>query len=89
MGKPLAVNTPAKVVLDLPVPLAFGGKLLADLALLRAEPEVYGLVGFEPHDHLADDRLARRRPAGAGQGRALNSDDATLRAVDSGRMVTR
>ena len=38
--KPLAVHTPAKVVLDLAVTLALGGDCLADVALLRAEPGV-------------------------------------------------
>ena len=46
--KPLAVHTPAKVVLDLAVTLALGGDCLADVALLRAEPGVYGLVGSDP-----------------------------------------
>ncbi len=42
--KPLAVHDPGKVVLDLAVTLALGGDCLADVAVLRAEPGVYGLV---------------------------------------------
>lgn len=45
--KPLAVHDPAKVVLDLAVALALGGDCLADVALLRAEPGVYGPVASD------------------------------------------
>src|SRR3954465_6723910 len=41
-------TTPAKVVLDLALSLALGGDCLADVALLRAEPGVYGLVASDP-----------------------------------------
>ena len=46
--KPLAVHDPGKVVLDLAVTLALGGDCLADVALLRAEPGVYGRVASDP-----------------------------------------
>jgi len=46
--KPMAVHDPAKVVTDLAVTLALGGDCLADLALLRAEPGVYGRVASDP-----------------------------------------
>jgi len=42
--KPSAVHDPAKVVLDLAVTLALGGDRLADVAVLRAEPGLYGPV---------------------------------------------
>lgn len=45
--KPLAVHDPAKVVLDLAIALALGGDCLADVALLRAEPGVYGPVASD------------------------------------------
>ncbi|MDO5710744.1 MAG: transposase, partial [Micrococcales bacterium] len=45
--KPLAVHDPGKVVLDLAIGLALGGDCLADIALLRAEPGVYGLVASD------------------------------------------
>jgi hypothetical protein len=38
--KPLAVHDPAKVVCDLAVTLASGGDCLADIAVLRSEPDV-------------------------------------------------
>jgi len=46
--KPLAVHDPGKVVLDLALSLALGGDCLADVAVLRAEPGVYGLVASDP-----------------------------------------
>ncbi len=39
---PNAVHDPAKVLCDLAVTLAVGGDCLADIALQRAEPGVYG-----------------------------------------------
>jgi Transposase DDE domain group 1 len=46
--KPLAQHDPGKVVLDLAVALAVGGDCLADVAVLRAEPGVFGLVASDP-----------------------------------------
>ena len=46
--KPLAVHDPAKVVIDLAVTLALGGDALSDVAVLRAEPGVYGPVASDP-----------------------------------------
>jgi hypothetical protein len=45
--KPLAVHDPAKVVLDLAVAVALGGDALADAAVIRSEPGVYGPVASE------------------------------------------
>lgn len=45
--KPLAVHDPAKVLTDLALSLVLGGAALSDADLLRAEPDVYGLVGSE------------------------------------------
>lgn len=45
--KPLAVHEPAKVITDLAVILALGGDCLADAAVLRAEPGVYGLAASD------------------------------------------
>src|SRR5665647_2194424 len=42
--KPLAIHDPAKVITDLAVTLALGGDCMADIALLRAEPGLYGRV---------------------------------------------
>ena len=46
--KPLAVHDPGKVLLDLALTLAVGGDCLADIAVLRAEPGVFGLVASDP-----------------------------------------
>ena len=46
--KPLASHDPGKIVLDLAVALAIGGDCLADVALLRAEPGVFGAVASDP-----------------------------------------
>jgi hypothetical protein len=53
-----AVHDPAKVLLDLAVGLAVGGDCLADVALLRAEPGVFGLVASDPTVSRTIDRLA-------------------------------
>jgi hypothetical protein len=41
---PSAVHDPGKILCDLAISLALGGDCLADLATLRAEPGVFGLV---------------------------------------------
>jgi hypothetical protein len=46
--KPLATYNPAKVLLDLALMLAVGGDCLADVAVLRAEPGVFGRVASDP-----------------------------------------
>lgn len=45
--KPTAVHDPAKVLTDLALTLALGGDCLADVALLRSEPGVFGSVASE------------------------------------------
>ncbi|UZF46609.1 IS1380-like element ISRer1 family transposase [Rhodococcus rhodochrous] len=46
--KPLARHDPGKIVLDLAVSLALGGDCLADIAQLRAHPEIFGAVASDP-----------------------------------------
>src|SRR3954453_1530103 len=46
--RPLARHGPGKILLDLAVSLAVGGDCLADLAQLRAAPEVFGPVASYP-----------------------------------------
>lgn len=46
--KPLATHDPGKVLLDLAVTLALGGDALSDIATVRAEPALYGLVASDP-----------------------------------------
>jgi hypothetical protein len=45
--KPLAVHDPAKVILHLALTLALGGDCLADIATVRASPQVYGRVASD------------------------------------------
>jgi Transposase DDE domain group 1 len=46
--KPLASHDPGKIVCDLAIALAVGGDCLADVGVLRAEPEVFGAVASDP-----------------------------------------
>jgi hypothetical protein len=46
--KPTAVHDPAKILLDLALTLAAGGDCLADVALLRGQPGVFGPVASDP-----------------------------------------
>jgi hypothetical protein len=45
---PRAVHDPGKILTDLVVTLALGGDCLADVAVLRAEPELCGPVASDP-----------------------------------------
>ncbi len=45
--KPAAVHDPGKVLTDLSVTLALGGDCLADAAIIRSEPGIYGRVASE------------------------------------------
>lgn len=53
-----AVHDPGKVLLDLAISLALGGDCLADVAVLRAEPAVFGSVASDPTVSRTIDRLA-------------------------------
>ncbi len=75
--KPTAVHDPAKVLLDLAVSLALGGDCLADVAVLRAEPGVYGLVASDPTVSRTIDALAADAPAALA---AINAARAAARA---------
>lgn len=55
---PTAVHDPGKVLGDLAIALALGGGCLADVAVLRSEPGVYGLVASDPTVSRTIDRLA-------------------------------
>lgn len=46
--KPLATHDPGKILVDLAISLAIGGDCLADVAVLRAEPGVFGPVASDP-----------------------------------------
>lgn len=60
--KPTAVHDPGKVLTDLAVTLALGGDCLADLAVLRAEPGVFGRVASDPTVSRLVDALAADAP---------------------------
>lgn len=61
--RPLARHDPGKILLDLAVSLAVGGDCLADLAQLRAAPEVFGSVASDPTVSRLIDTLAADAPA--------------------------
>jgi hypothetical protein len=92
--KPHAVHDPAKVVLDLAVTLALGGDCLADVALLRSSPGVFGPVASDPTVSRTIDALARdvaaalsaidtARAAARTRAWVLAGDHAPDRAVDA------
>ena len=74
--KPLAVHDPAKVITDLALCLALGGDTLSDVALLRAEPGLYGPVASDPTVSRTIDALATEAPAAL---RAINTARAAAR----------
>ena len=74
--KPLAIHDPAKVITDLAVTLALGGDCMADIALLRAEPGVYGRVASDATVSRTIDALAAHAPA-------------ALKAIDAARAAAR
>ncbi len=51
-------HDPGKVITDLALTLALGGDCLADIGLLRAEPDVFGLVASDPTVSRTIDALA-------------------------------
>lgn len=61
--KPRAVHDPGKTVADLALTLALGGDCLADIALLRAEPELFGGVPSDPTVSRLVTTLAEAGPA--------------------------
>ncbi|MFB7669370.1 IS1380 family transposase [Kitasatospora sp. NPDC056138] len=60
--KPRAVHDPGKVLLDLALAVALGGDCLADVAVLRAEPALFGPVASDPTDSRLVDALAAAGP---------------------------
>ena len=73
---PNAVHNPAKVLLDLAMTLAVGGDCLADIAVLRAEPGLFGRVASDPTVSRTINRLAA-------------DSTATLRAIHTARAQAR
>ncbi len=75
--KAMAVHDPGKVLLDLAVALGLGGDCLADVAVLRSEPGVFGLVASDPTVSRTIDSLAKNAPAAL---RAIHAARAAARA---------
>jgi hypothetical protein len=46
--KPLAVHDPGKIVTDMAIAVALGGDAACDIAVLRAQPGVFGRVASDP-----------------------------------------
>jgi Transposase DDE domain group 1 len=61
--RPLTRHDPGKVLLDLAISLAIGGDCLADIAQLRAHPQVFGPVASDPTVSRLVDTLAADAPA--------------------------
>ena len=74
--KQFAVHDPAKVLLDLALTVALGGEHLADVAVIRAEPALYGLVASDPTISRTIDALAA-------------DVDTVLNAIDGARATAR
>ncbi|WP_182878256.1 transposase [Microbispora sp. H10670] len=53
-----ALHDPGKVITDLALTLALGGDCLADIAMLRTQPELFGPVASDPTVSRLIDRLA-------------------------------
>lgn len=52
------MHDPGKVIADLALTLALGGDCLADIALLRSQPELFGPIASDPTVSRLIDRLA-------------------------------
>ncbi len=74
--KPLARHDPGKVVTDLALALAVGGDCLADVAVLRDQPGVFGSVASDPTVSRLVDTLAA-------------DADRALAAIDAARAAAR
>jgi Transposase DDE domain group 1 len=59
---PRAVHDPGKIVTDLVMALALGGDCLADVAVLRAQPQLFGPVASDPVVSRLIARLAADAP---------------------------
>src|SRR4051794_41056731 len=75
--RPLTRHDPGKVLLDLAMSLAMGGDCLADVAQLRAHPQVFGPVASDPTVSRLVDTLAADAPAALA---AINATRAAARS---------
>jgi hypothetical protein len=60
--QPRAVHSPGKIITDLAMAVALGGDCLADVAMLRAQPELFGPVASDPVVSRLVTRLAADLP---------------------------
>ncbi|MFF2853031.1 IS1380 family transposase [Streptomyces sp. NPDC058001] len=60
--KPRTVHGPGKILLDVALAVALGGDCLADVGMLRAEPDVFGPVASDPTVSRFVDVLAAAGP---------------------------
>ncbi|GAA0266268.1 hypothetical protein GCM10009527_073190 [Actinomadura nitritigenes] len=74
---PRAIHDPGKVVADLAIMLALGGDCLSDIAVLRAEPELFGPV---PSDPTVSRLVATLAQAGPQALRAIRKARSSARA---------
>jgi hypothetical protein len=58
-----AVHSPGKIITDLAVAVALGGDCLAGIAVLRAQPQLFGPVASDPVVSRLITRLAADAPA--------------------------
>jgi len=67
-----ARHDPGRVLLDLAVAVALGGDCLADLAVVRAQPDLFGQVASDPTvtAHRRARRRCTRRPGRRAEGPA-------------------
>jgi Transposase DDE domain group 1 len=72
-----AVHSPGKILTDLAVALALGGDCLADVAMLRCEPQLFGPVASDPVVSRLIARLADDAPRAL---KAIRSARAAARA---------
>ena len=79
MAQALAIDDPSKVLLDLAVALGLGGDCLTDVAVLRAQPELFGPVASDPVVSRLIAALAADAP------RSLKALRAARAAARSGR----
>jgi hypothetical protein len=60
--QPRAAHSPGKIITDLAVAVALGGDCLADVAILRAQPELFGPAASDPVVSRLVTRLAADAP---------------------------
>jgi hypothetical protein len=78
--KPMAIHDPAKVITDLALALALGGDCLADIAVLREQPRLFGRVASDPTLSRTIDALAADHGGAAVALQAINTARAAARA---------